>query len=135
MVTRKVYGGWQLRLTFRGGSLSGRSLYALCRTFWRSQGDELRPGDIALAMKYRLRETALPWREIDGEVIALDLGSGTYLKGNSAGGLLWRMLAMGATQKELAARLVSDFEIQPQHALADVKTFIGELQAAGLLEE
>ena len=85
-------------------------------------------------MKYRLRETALPWREIDGEVIALDLGSGTYLKGNSAGSLLWKMLASGATRQELVARLVMEFEVEPKHAHADVEMFVGELRSAGLLE-
>jgi coenzyme PQQ synthesis protein D (PqqD) len=86
-------------------------------------------------MKYRLRETAVPWRDIDGEVIALDMGSETYLRANPAGSLLWKMLTMGATQKELVARLVSEFEIEPKRALADVRAFVGELQAAGLLED
>jgi hypothetical protein len=86
-------------------------------------------------MKYRLRETGVPWRDIDGEVIALDIGSEIYLKANPAGSLLWNMLSMGATQRELVARLVSEFEIEPKRALVDVKTFVGELQAAGLLED
>ncbi len=86
-------------------------------------------------VRYQLKASVLPWREIDGEVIALDLGSGTYLTGNSAGSLLWKMLAVGTTQEDLVARLVSEFEIEPQRALADVETFVNELDSAGLPED
>jgi hypothetical protein len=85
-------------------------------------------------MKYRLRTSDLPWRDIDGEVIALDLGSDTYLQANSAGTVIWSMLADGATVSELVTRLVSEFEVEPERARRDVQVFVGKLDAAGLLE-
>jgi hypothetical protein len=44
------------------------------------------------------------------------------------------MLADGATEQELVESLVTEFEVAPHDASADVKTFVGELLAAGLLE-
>ena len=85
-------------------------------------------------MEYRLRETALPWRDVNGELIALDAASDTYLGANAAGRLLWRMLAQGATERKLAECLVVEFDLELPDASADVRTFVGELQAAGLLE-
>ncbi|MDX6408863.1 MAG: hypothetical protein QOE13_1934 [Gaiellaceae bacterium] len=85
-------------------------------------------------MEYRLRKSALLWREVDGDLIALDGASDTYLGANAAGRLLWRMLADGATEQELVESLVTEFEVAPHDASADVKTFVGELLAAGLLE-
>ena len=47
----------------------------------------------------RLRDTDLHWREIDGEVIALEARGSTYLAANGAGTLLWRALAEGTTRR------------------------------------
>ena len=44
------------------------------------------------------------------------------------------MLRQGATQEELANRLVAEYGIDFEHALGDVDIFLRELRAAGLLE-
>ena len=59
------------------------------------------------AMILRLRPEALQWREIEGEVVAVDLETSSYLGANEAGAVLWRALAAGATKEELAALLVA----------------------------
>ena len=52
----------------------------------------------------RLRTEDLSWREIDDEVIAVDVETSTYLGANKTGTLLWRRLGDGgATREELAA--------------------------------
>jgi coenzyme PQQ synthesis protein D (PqqD) len=86
-------------------------------------------------MEYRLRETALSWRDVNGELIALDAASDTYLGANAAGRLLWKMLAQGATESELVDCLVVEFDLKRLDASADVSAFVGELQTAGLLED
>jgi hypothetical protein len=82
----------------------------------------------------RLRSADLHWREIDGEVVALDARELTYVAANSAGALLWQALAEGATRDGLAQKLVSAYGIARERALADVDAFIGELISQGLLE-
>lgn len=83
----------------------------------------------------RLRADELSWRAIDGEVVAIDVPSSKYLSANPAGAILWQMLATGATQPALAARLVETFGIDREHADADVAAFVDSLTARGLLEE
>ena len=61
----------------------------------------------------RLRDTDLHWREIDGEIIALEARGSTYLAANGAGTLLWRALADGATTAALADELVRAYGIEP----------------------
>ena len=85
-------------------------------------------------VSFRLRETNLHSRSIGDELVALDLDSQTYLQGNSAAGIVWEMLRQSATQEELANRLVAQYAIQFEHALADVDIFLQELRAAALLE-
>ncbi|WP_166503370.1 PqqD family protein [Modestobacter italicus] len=82
----------------------------------------------------RLREGAVTWREVDGEVIVLDLRTSEYLGINEAGNLLWRALADGATTAGLAGALVERFGIDPARAEADVGAFLTEARARQLLE-
>lgn len=81
----------------------------------------------------RLRTADLPWREIDDEVIAVDVESSTYLGTNKAGTLLWRRLSDGATRQELVDLLVETYDIEPERALADTQAFLDDLAAQGLL--
>jgi Coenzyme PQQ synthesis protein D (PqqD) len=82
----------------------------------------------------KLRGEGLTWREIDDEVVALDVESATYLSANASGRLLWRSLSEGATRQELVSCLVDEFEIDAERAGADVDAFLAELSRRGLLE-
>jgi hypothetical protein len=82
----------------------------------------------------RLREDAVRWREIDREIVAVDLGRSDYVSTNESGVLLWRLLAEGATKAKLVDVLVSSFGIDRERAAADVDRFLAELDARDLLE-
>lgn len=82
----------------------------------------------------RLRDDDLSWREIDDEVIAVDVETSTYLGTNKAGTLLWRRLGEGsATKQDLAGLLVETYGIEAARARADVDAFVDDLSARGLL--
>jgi hypothetical protein len=85
------------------------------------------------SMTFRLRESDLAWSNIRGELVAADMRSEQYLKGNRTAVLLFEMLNEGATREELAERLVAEFDIGDERALSDVDGFLAELRAAGLL--
>ena len=80
----------------------------------------------------RLRGADLHWREIDGEVIALEARRSTYLAANGAGTVLWRALAEGTTRDGLADELIRVYGIDRERALADVDRFIDSLVQQGL---
>jgi hypothetical protein len=81
----------------------------------------------------RLRPDALVWREIDNELVAVDMASSTYLSANRSGALLWQMLASGTTHAELVKGLVDQFGIPPDRAASDVDAFLQGLEGRALL--
>lgn len=83
----------------------------------------------------RLRTDALKWREIDNEVVAVDLRSSTYLSAAGSALLLWRELAEGTTRERLVGQLVDTFGIDDARAGADVDRFLQDLSGRGLLAE
>lgn len=82
----------------------------------------------------RLRPGSVEWREVEGEVIAVDVRTSEYLAINPTGAVLWRALQDGATRGELAERLVAHFEVEPGVAARDVGKFLATLEERGLLE-
>ena len=81
----------------------------------------------------KLRGTDLHWREIDGEVIALEARGSTYVAANGAGTVLWRALAEGTTPEALADELVRVYGIDRERAAEDIKHFLAQLTDQGLL--
>jgi hypothetical protein len=82
-----------------------------------------------------LRGEGVHWREIDGEVIALETASSTYVAANPAGALLWRELAAGTTRERLVAGLAEAYGIAPERSAADVERFLAQLAEQGLLAD
>jgi hypothetical protein len=82
----------------------------------------------------RLRSNELTWREVDGEIIALDLTSSLYFTANRTGTLLWSSLVDGARLGELTSLLIENFEIADADARRDVSNFIVLLDSHSLLE-
>ncbi len=83
----------------------------------------------------RVRADALEWREVDGEIVALDLRRSVYLAINPSGALLWPALVEGASRDELVTRLSDEAGISAEVASADVERFLAELAEHGLLDE
>ena len=84
--------------------------------------------------RFRLRSDALEWREVEGEIVALDLRTSRYLSVNQTGAVLWHSLAAGATQEQLASKLVDEFGIDTATASADLDSFLESLTEQDLLE-
>jgi hypothetical protein len=76
----------------------------------------------------RLRPDRLRWTEIDDEIVIVDADTSTYLAANSSAALLWRALAHGATEQELAATLADTYDLDPARAAADVAAFVADLR-------
>ena len=84
-------------------------------------------------IRLKLRDADLDWREVEGELVVLDLRESRYLAVNRTGQVLWADLVEGATYDELIDHLVDAFDIDRVHAAADVDSFTGELESRGLL--
>jgi hypothetical protein len=82
----------------------------------------------------RLRSDALEWREVEGEIVALDLQGSSYFAVNRAGAALWEALAGGTTREDLVSKLVTEFGIDRDGAARDVDAFLAALAERELLE-
>jgi hypothetical protein len=81
----------------------------------------------------KLRQSDLDWREVEGEIVALDLRESRYLAINRTGQALWAALAEGASRDDLIERLVGNFDIERARAAVDVDAFTTDLESRGLL--
>lgn len=82
----------------------------------------------------RLRAEAVDWREVEGQVVALDRAASTYLAINPSGTHLWPALVEGATRDRLIEILVGAFDVDSSRAAADVDAFVSTLHQRDLLE-
>lgn len=86
-----------------------------------------------LARVWHPRERELTWREIDDEVIVLDLRSSMYLRLNASSAVLWRRLETGASIIDLAELLRQTYDIDQDRATVDVRAFISSCEQKNLL--
>jgi hypothetical protein len=82
----------------------------------------------------RLRLDVIEWREVEGEVVALDLRTSVYVAVNRSGALLWPALAKGTTRTALVETLVGSYGLRREAATADVDAFLSTLDEQDLLE-
>jgi hypothetical protein len=82
----------------------------------------------------KLRHAGVAWKEVDGEVVALDEQGAVYLAANPAGAVLWRALADGTTHAALVTGIVDGFGVETGRATADVDAFLSDLRERGLLD-
>lgn len=82
----------------------------------------------------RIRTDRLTWRDVDGDIVALDLETSTYFSANGTASVLLRALTDGATKEDLVGLIVKDFRVDDATAAADVDAFIQSLQELDLLD-
>ena len=85
-------------------------------------------------MFIRIPPGVVEWREVEGEIVALDLRTKTYLAVNRTGAVLWPALVAGGSRAELLAQLVASFGVPPEAAAGDLDGFLAELTEQNLLE-
>lgn len=81
----------------------------------------------------RLREHDLVWREVEDEIVILDMRESLYASLNEAGRVLWLRLVEGATFEELEQELTATYGLSPEAAHRDAHAFVSSLSEHGLL--
>lgn len=90
-------------------------------------------GGLVVEERLRLDGDAVEWREVEGEIVALDVARSEYLSINPSGTVLWRALEGGATRSDLVRRLEDEFGIDADAARRDVDAFLESLVERRLL--
>lgn len=71
-------------------------------------------------------------RELDGEMVLLDLRSGRYFGLNATAARVWDMLKAQTDADVMAQTLVDEFEVTTERAEADIHAFVSVLVERGL---
>ena len=74
------------------------------------------------------------FRELNGEGVLLDLGSGTYFGLNEVGTKLWSLLTTNDSLENATEALVREYDVAADVLRADVNHLLQEMQANGLLQ-
>ena len=82
---------------------------------------------------FRRREDEVLWRELEQELVLLDLRSSTYMSLNRTGAILWEALEEACTPEALTAVLVDTYGVTDGQASADVRAFLDTLADSNLL--
>jgi hypothetical protein len=74
-------------------------------------------------------------RLVGDETVLLDLESGMYFGLDGVGKRIWESIGEGLTLAEIAAVIMSEYDVQEDQAQADVIEFARDLVERGLLAE
>lgn len=72
-------------------------------------------------------------REIDGEMVLLDLASESYYGLDDVGTRIWAALVEHASLRGAREALIEEFEVDPEVLERDLVRLVGELKQHGLL--
>lgn len=75
----------------------------------------------------------ITWRDVNDEVVVLDLKSGEYYTMNQTGQCIWRALMEGKTVDQVKDLVLERFQVEKDKALTDVEEFISGMMDKGLL--
>ena len=72
-------------------------------------------------------------RELDGEILLLDLKSSHYFGLSGSGARIWQLLEAGHDGEGIVAELTREFDADEPRIRAEVAGFLDDLVARGLL--
>lgn len=72
-------------------------------------------------------------RELDGEILLLDLKSSHYFGLTGSGARIWQLVEAGHDAEAIVSELTREFDADAADVRADVVAFLDDLVARGLL--
>ncbi len=72
--------------------------------------------------------------EVDDDIVALNLDTGTSYGLNSVGARIWKRLAEPTRVSDLCASLVAHYDVEPATCAGQVLELLGQLQSESLLK-
>lgn len=83
----------------------------------------------------RINSPAVIHETLDGEVVIINLDSGTYYSLDATGAAIWECISPRANIERIAADLAAQYDAPPAEATAAVLDFCDELAREGLVVE
>lgn len=82
-----------------------------------------------------IRDLELTYNELDGEVVMMSLEKGEYYGLNNIGSRIWELLSKPLSIRELAEKLVAEYQVNIDQCIEDIRPFIDELVQKGLVKK
>jgi hypothetical protein len=70
---------------------------------------------------------------VEGDFVLMDLNQGVYLGLETVASRIWQSLSEHGDVQRAAEDLCSDYEVEPERALADIETWVVEWERKGLV--
>lgn len=75
------------------------------------------------------------WRDVNNEIVILDLKSGEYYTLNSVGQFIWKTAMQNMPLTAIKQALIDEFNVDPERAEQDLQAFITAMIKEGMLHE
>ena len=85
------------------------------------------------ATRYRRADT-VSFTELDGEIVCLNLEAGQYVGMRDVGQAIWEQLDRPRALDDLVHHVTAAYDVEPDAAASDIRSFLLELVEAGLVE-
>jgi hypothetical protein len=85
-------------------------------------------------MKVQLLERDVVWRELDGEVVILNLTTGHYYGLEGAANEIWRLLLEHGTTERVVEIMARDYDIDVGRLRQDVEAVVRDLAERSILQ-
>lgn len=72
------------------------------------------------------------FHEVEGETVLLDLSRGTYYGFDGVATRMWKALLGSSSISEACAKLLEEFEVEPETLQKDLEVFLEKLETRGL---
>jgi Coenzyme PQQ synthesis protein D (PqqD) len=87
-----------------------------------------------MSNRYRVASPRVMYETIEGEVIVIDLSTGSYYSLQSSGAEIWHALERGLPEDEIADAVAVRYDGAPAEITAAVADLLHELREEGLIE-
>ena len=73
------------------------------------------------------------FRDLAGEAVILNLGTGMYFGLNAVGTQIWRLISEGCSSGQIVATLLEEYEIDEARVQKDLDILLEQLNDVGLI--
>lgn len=75
------------------------------------------------------------WRDVDNEVVILDIESGNYFTLDGVGRMIWKHLADGNSIADTTEAVINEYDVSEENAKSDIEGLIEQLKEEKIIEE
>jgi len=74
------------------------------------------------------------WRDLDGEIVILNLTSGVYFSVDGVGTRIWILMSEQVATEEIVRQLIAEFDVEEAQLRSDMESLVKDLAGQGLIE-